>query len=315
MLEIRSAGAAISFFPEEPTATKTPDPLATAEARRGAASRRIRFEEEDASAGNYINTNDISSTGVSNANDFYPSYYQTDQNQNQYQALSYPQQQDYSQPQYQQQLQQQQQSQAYPGQQQYYQQQQTYRPSYNQNQDYSQDYSQQFQAQQPYRPPISQYQPPDVQYPVNYRPPKPVQSDNRYPQYTATRPGPQYQRPTGGQQRPYYLSDYYAQRPQQNQQSDPNYAQQYGYYRPNQAGRPGGSGGSGSGSQFGGGIGAAGPPGGGGELLGGQFAHAIENIVRYDDFQCVPKIVCQMVGNPQRQSTLPAWLNAPSLTA
>lgn len=55
-----------------------------------------------------------------------------------------------------------------------------------------------------------------------------------------------------------------------------------------------------------------GVPGG---QVGGQFGSAVENIVRYDDQQCVPKIVCQMVGNPKRQATLPAWLNAPSLTA
>lgn len=65
----------------------------------------------------------------------------------------------------------------------------------------------------------------------------------------------------------------------------------------------------------GGGIGGGGGPQNGLGAVGGQFGYAIENIVRFDDYQCVPKIVCQMVGNPQRQATLPGWLNAPSLTA
>lgn len=65
-----------------------------------------------------------------------------------------------------------------------------------------------------------------------------------------------------------------------------------------------------SGNGAGGGGGASGLG-----AVGGQFGYAIENIVRFDDYQCVPKIVCQMVGNPQRQATLPGWLNAPSLTA
>lgn len=70
-----------------------------------------------------------------------------------------------------------------------------------------------------------------------------------------------------------------------------------------------------SGNGLGGGSGVG--SGGGGGLPSGisQFGYAIENIVQFDDYQCVPKIVCQMVGNPQRQATLPGWLNAPSLTA
>lgn len=67
--------------------------------------------------------------------------------------------------------------------------------------------------------------------------------------------------------------------------------------------------GGGAGSAFGGG------PQNGIGGVGNQFGYAIENIVQFDDYQCVPKIVCQMVGNPQRQATLPGWLNAPSLTA
>lgn len=72
-----------------------------------------------------------------------------------------------------------------------------------------------------------------------------------------------------------------------------------------------------SGNGLGGGGGGGGGLGGGGNPQSGigQFGYAIENIVRFDDYQCVPKIVCQMVGNPQRQATLPGWLNAPSLTA
>lgn len=49
--------------------------------------------------------------------------------------------------------------------------------------------------------------------------------------------------------------------------------------------------------------------------IGGQFGYALENIARFDDQQCVPKLLCQMVGNPNRPNNLPSWLNAPTLTA
>lgn len=49
--------------------------------------------------------------------------------------------------------------------------------------------------------------------------------------------------------------------------------------------------------------------------IGGQLGYALENIARFDDQQCVPKLLCQMVGNPNRPNNLPSWLNAPTLTA
>ncbi|XP_059610040.1 uncharacterized protein LOC132257222 [Phlebotomus argentipes] len=97
---------------------------------------------------------------------------------------------------------------------------------------------------------------------------------------------------------------------QQRPQLGPNYAAQFAsYYRPGgvRANFPGNF------QQVGGS-----PPYDNRRPLadvGVQFGQAIENIARYDDLQCVPKILCQMVGNPNRQSSLPSFLSAPSLTA
>lgn len=49
--------------------------------------------------------------------------------------------------------------------------------------------------------------------------------------------------------------------------------------------------------------------------FGGQLGKALEDISRNDDYQCVPKLLCQMVGNPRGQSSLPSFVNAPTLTA
>ena len=49
--------------------------------------------------------------------------------------------------------------------------------------------------------------------------------------------------------------------------------------------------------------------------VGGQFAKALEDIAHYDDLQCVPKILCQMIGSQRGQGTLPGFINAPTLTA
>lgn len=49
--------------------------------------------------------------------------------------------------------------------------------------------------------------------------------------------------------------------------------------------------------------------------VGGQFTKALEDISKFDDLQCVPKLLCQMIGNPRGQSNLPSYLNAPTLTA
>lgn len=43
-----------------------------------------------------------------------------------------------------------------------------------------------------------------------------------------------------------------------------------------------------------------------------QFAKAIEEITRNDDFQCIPKVICQMVGNQRRQ---PSILGSPIFSA
>lgn len=43
-----------------------------------------------------------------------------------------------------------------------------------------------------------------------------------------------------------------------------------------------------------------------------QFAKAIEEITRNDDFQCIPKVICQMVGKQRRQ---PSILGSPIFSA
>lgn len=43
-----------------------------------------------------------------------------------------------------------------------------------------------------------------------------------------------------------------------------------------------------------------------------QFSKAIEEITRNDDYQCIPKVICQMVGSQRRQ---PSILNSPIFTA
>lgn len=49
--------------------------------------------------------------------------------------------------------------------------------------------------------------------------------------------------------------------------------------------------------------------------FGGQLGKALEDISKNDDYQCVPKLLCQMVGNPRSQNSLPSFINAPTLTA
>lgn len=43
-----------------------------------------------------------------------------------------------------------------------------------------------------------------------------------------------------------------------------------------------------------------------------QFSKAIEEITRNDDYQCIPKVICQMVGSQRRQPTI---LSSPIFTA
>lgn len=44
----------------------------------------------------------------------------------------------------------------------------------------------------------------------------------------------------------------------------------------------------------------------------GQFTRAIEEITRNDDYQCIPKIICQMVGSQRR---LPPIFGSPIFSA
>lgn len=41
----------------------------------------------------------------------------------------------------------------------------------------------------------------------------------------------------------------------------------------------------------------------------------LEKISRNDDLECVPKVLCQMVGNPQRRMQLPSYVTSPGLQA
>lgn len=43
----------------------------------------------------------------------------------------------------------------------------------------------------------------------------------------------------------------------------------------------------------------------------GQFGKAIEEITRHDDLQCIPKIICQMVGAQRRQNSISPLLGSP----
>lgn len=46
-----------------------------------------------------------------------------------------------------------------------------------------------------------------------------------------------------------------------------------------------------------------------------QFSKAIEEITKNDDLQCIPKIICQMVGNQRRQNTVSPLLGSPIFSA
>ncbi|XP_037909029.1 uncharacterized protein LOC119650370 isoform X2 [Hermetia illucens] len=49
--------------------------------------------------------------------------------------------------------------------------------------------------------------------------------------------------------------------------------------------------------------------------LGSQITKALENISANDDLNCVPKLLCQMIGNPERRAELPGFLTAPAITS
>lgn len=48
---------------------------------------------------------------------------------------------------------------------------------------------------------------------------------------------------------------------------------------------------------------------------GNAILQGLEQISRNDDLECVPKVLCQMVGNPQRRAQLPSYITSPGLQA
>lgn len=49
--------------------------------------------------------------------------------------------------------------------------------------------------------------------------------------------------------------------------------------------------------------------------MGSNILQGLERISRNDDLECVPKVLCQMVGNPQRRAQLPSYITSPGLQA
>ncbi|KAL5293046.1 hypothetical protein ACFFRR_011673 [Megaselia abdita] len=49
--------------------------------------------------------------------------------------------------------------------------------------------------------------------------------------------------------------------------------------------------------------------------MGNNILQGLEQISRNDDLECVPKVLCQMVGNPQRRVQLPSYITSPGLQA
>lgn len=295
----RSAKA-ISFFPTEEATDQSNLP-----APRQEAARRIRFGADEDT--NYVNSisNDIggSTVEIGERRPAVSAYKRPDDgaiynaspnNNNNYYSRQY----EYS----------------YDNQGQYYNPQQS--PQY-----YSQtQQGNYYRPQRPQQQPVTRPSPPTSQ--TYHHIPYPQSQAYQQPQRQQHQQQTPYQQPYPYSPGPPPQGPYYQQQQQQRPpQGIYNYSpQQYENYSPNYPyadeadSGPGGILG-GLGSLFSGGGGGF---GGGQQANGGvgnQFGYAIENIVRYDDYQCVPKIVCQMVGNPQRQSTLPSWLNAPSLTA
>lgn len=197
-------------------------------------------------------------------------------------------------------------------------------PAYDQNEDTQNLRQGPYIDQPPYSPGVGQSQIPNKPYRKRPRPINPYYDENYAGNYNylnnneiySNRPRPQQtqfgyspQPPNRypiRPQRPYFDPNYpnnpIYPPPNQNQ----NYAGQFENYRPAPPTPP-----------------AAGPFGnllsniqqGQFGNIGGQFGNALENIARFDDQQCVPKLLCQMVGNPNRPNNLPSWLNAPTLTA
>lgn len=138
----------------------------------------------------------------------------------------------------------------------------------------------------------NRYQYPTSPYPDYYNP-------TRYPSATNVNTQPQILHQPTHQYPNYYTN---------------NYANQFGYQRPPYSG-VGGSGSSTNGiANFFNNLRES--TGSFGQLsqAGSQFSKALEDISENDDLQCVPKILCQMVGS-QRPSRLPAIMNAPGISA
>lgn len=49
--------------------------------------------------------------------------------------------------------------------------------------------------------------------------------------------------------------------------------------------------------------------------MGTNILQGLQHISRNDDLECVPKVLCQMVGNPERRAQLPSYITSPGLQA
>lgn len=179
-------------------------------------------------------------------------------------------------------------------------------PSYAQNFNYINNDNKPFIAPQQYpinpsqgRPPYErpqQARPPPHYYQANYRPPNPsvpamYQSSNYAGNYNNYQAQPQH--PTGTLSITDFISNlgqtasdlFTGGRPQP----------QHPQYASNKTPIPSSS------------TAAANPV--------GMIATAIEAITRHDDLQCIPKIICQMVGGQRNQNSLSPLLGSPVFTS
>lgn len=194
-----------------------------------------------------------------------------------------------------------------PKQQQNYVPQQNYQqPQYYASQKPQQSYANPQENYQLGRPQY-QFQPQQQQQPQN-----PNQFIGNYqnyynrPQRPAVPPQPPYYQQNGPLVRPNYPSGA-PNSPFYNQ----NYANQYDYNRPGADGNPVPNQSTNPIANFFNNL-QQGQLGG----AGGQFSKALDDISRFDDYQCVPKLLCQMIGNQRRQgANRPGFLNGQTLTA
>ncbi|XP_055918405.1 uncharacterized protein LOC129950489 [Eupeodes corollae] len=104
----------------------------------------------------------------------------------------------------------------------------------------------------------------------------------------------------------------------------PQYANQFGNFGSGSGGGGGGYYGTktpttsttttGSANPLGSLLNSIGGPFAGGNPLSMQIIRGLENIARNDDLQCVPKVLCQMLGSPTRRAQLPSFITSPVLT-